>query len=184
MIDSIIKEISGTKIKVRNAVGGYKEFDILELFKIDDTNLSKEMSQQAAIYGYFSVLAAMADDVSSKASFEASTDEAVADLNYRDKYAKTGQKFTEATIRATIMSDEKHIKKLEVELVTKYDLKLLKAIVATLDQRANMLVSLGAWLRHELDMTSMHTNESKLTESVDAVKTVMSERKARKLAHQ
>jgi hypothetical protein len=164
------------------AGGGYKDFDILELFAIDENDLSKEMAQQASIYGFFTVIATMAEDVASKASFNKEVDEAGADLNYRDEYAKTGQKFTEATIRATIMSDEKHIKKCEVELLTRYDFKLLKSIVAALDQRASMLVSLGAWKRHEYDQTAMHTNEKQLTDAVENVKTVMSERKARKLA--
>lgn len=180
-METIIKEISGTKIKVRNADGGYKVFDILELFKIDDEDLSKEMAQQASIYGYFSVLATIAEDVSNKASFAVQTDEAGADLNYRDEYGKTGTKFTEATIRATIMSDEAHIQKMEVELVTKYDFKLLKSIVATLDQRANMLISLAAWKRHELEQTGMNVRERQMEQSVESVKTAMQEAKARKV---
>jgi hypothetical protein len=183
MTDNIVKSIEGTKVRLRMASGGYKDFDILELFAIDENDLSKEMAQQASTYGFFTVLATMAEDIASKATFQKDIDEAGADLNYRDEYAKNGTKFTEATIRATIMSDEKHIKKCEVELLTRYDFKLLKSIVAALDQRASMLVSLGAWKRHEYDQEGMNIKEHALTESVDAVKTVMSERKARKLTH-
>lgn len=150
-------------------------FNLMDLFAIDDTNLSHEMAQQASVYGYFTVLATIAEDVASKASFEVSVDEAGADLNYRDSAGE--KKLTEGAIRAMVTSDEKHIQKCEVELLTKYDHKLLKAIVSALDQRASMLVSLGAWMRHEYDQTSMNTKTRQMESAVDNVKAVIQERK-------
>lgn len=180
-MDTLIKEITGTRIKVRMQSGGYKEFDIMDLFAINPDDLSAEMAKQAAIFGFFSITAINAEDVASKASFEKDTDEAGADLEIRAKLVADGVKFTETTVRSMVTTDESCVKKSLVELKTRYDHKLLKAIVATLEQRASMLISLGAMMRSELDQTNLHIKENAFNGAVENAKATLEEaKKARK----
>jgi hypothetical protein len=176
-MDTLIKSIEGTKIKVRMQTGGYKEFDVLDLFAINPDDLSAEMAKQAAIFGFFSVVAVAAEDVSNKASFTKDQEEASADLDTRASLNKDGVKFTEAAVKAMVATDVSYNKYCEMELKTRYDFKLLKAIVAALEQRASMLISLGAMMRSELDQTNMHIKERALNGAVDQAKATLEETK-------
>lgn len=176
-MDTLIKSIEGTTIQVRMQSGGYKKFDVLDLFKINPDDLSTEMANQAAIFGFFSVIAVMAEDVANKAAFTKDQEEASADLDCRERLLKEGTKFTEATIRALVMADASYDQVCKMELKTRYDFKLLKAIVTALDMRSNMLVSLGANMRHELDATGMNIREHALNAGVETAKAILEEGK-------
>ena len=79
------------------------------------------------------------------------------------------------------MTDEGYSKMVDIAFVTKYDLKLIKAVVAALEARANMLISLGAMVRHEQEMVGLHVNENerKLDSALDEVKETIRQRKAK-----
>jgi hypothetical protein len=174
----IIEAIKGTKVTLRTATG-LKTMDVEQLFTINADNLSHEFATQASIYAFFSVLQAQAEDASSRADFTKDQEYAVADQYYRDRYDAEGKKFTEPSIKATVMTDQTYTEACNRRADKVFEAALLKALVKAMDQRAEMLVSLGSHLRHEADMTGMNIRESAYRDSVTEVKKVLDQRKAK-----
>lgn len=176
MKNTIIEAISDVKVRVRTPNGGYRDFDLHDLFSVDDTDIIKEYTQQAALYGYFAAAEALAEEQVANATRVTEVDYAVADSDYRGEAEKNGRKITETQIRSMILSDADYDKTLNLELKAKAEVKMLKAIVAALDMRANMLVSLGAHMRSELDQTGMNVKENQFNKSVNEAKSNLAER--------
>lgn len=148
-----------------------------ELLRIDQTSLSDEFAGQAARYGYFAAIAAGAETMYRAAKRRAEVVYAEADEEIRREFAESGKKVTEAVVKAAIMLDEDYCEAVEQELDLLYNYKLLQALVNAFEQRANMLQSLGAHVRHEYDMTDMHTVEDSADRLSREVKRVIKKRR-------
>lgn len=132
-----------------------------ELLRINQVALSDEFAGQAARYGYFAAMAAGAEATYRAAKRRTEIVYAEADEELRREFAESesGRKVTEAVVKAAIMLDEDYCSAVEQELEALYNYKLLQALVNAFEQRASMLQSLGAHIRHEYDMTDMHILE-------------------------
>lgn len=177
--DDLLEVVNGTVLKLRNMDGGYRSFNIANVLMIDDQNISADFASQASVYGYFAALLAMAEDAAAGAVVAREQQEASSSLYWRTDAQNNGSKITEGNIQAMVTADEDVQKAVDRELKTKLDAKLLKSIVGALEQRANMLVSMGAMMRHEMDMTSMRINQSKFDETVEEVKQLLTARKSK-----
>lgn len=162
-------DISGTKIIIQ-AGALSRELDLNKLFLIDDTDLIREFSQQASLFAYFSTLAADAERDVSFATMIVDQEAASVDHDYRAFNSENDVKITESMVRHAISDDARYQKLSKIMINKKYHHKVLKAVADALEQRANMLVSLGAYLRHEMDMTGMNIRRRELDGSVDNLK--------------
>lgn len=143
-------------------IGG-KEVDVGELLSIDETDLSSEYAAQAARFAYVAVLKAQAKREWGEAERTRKEEEASAFVDYKSdpEQIPEGSKYvTDGYAAQLVQSDEEvnDLRKREIE--AEYGYRVLEALSDALGQRAQMLISLGADLRQELDQTSMHLNES------------------------
>lgn len=134
-------------------------YNVDDLLDIDQNALSDEFASQASRYGYFAVLAAIAEVKMREAKHTVEMTYAEVDLAVRQELLKRDGKTTEASVRAEVLLDEQYIADVEAELKAQRDYNVLRALVNALEQRANMLVSLGAHMRHEYEMTDMNTRD-------------------------
>jgi len=129
------------------------------------------MARQAGLYAYFAVQMAHAEYTHARAGI--SKDEAYADADeyWREELTvdKT-RKVTEAMVKAAVIQDESYQALAAVEINAKRDYRLLRVICNALEMRATMLQSVGAHLRHELDMTGMNIRDRKYQAAISDVK--------------
>lgn len=144
-----------------------------DVFAIDQTDLSSEMARQASLYAYFTTQKSYAERALARAALQKDGEYAVADDHYRKSLVNAGEKFTEAKIRSYVLQDEDYHESAREEIRAKSRYTLLRAICQALEMRSNMLVSLGAHIRHELDMTSMNIRERRFGDSVASVKSAI-----------
>lgn len=151
--------------------------NLMDLFSIDENNLTQEYTRQATLYAWLGVIAAKADHKASMADLRKDQEYAATDEAFRDQSETLGKKLTETQIKSLITIDGDYKKACEVELAMKYDAKLIQALLRALDQRANMLISLGSHLRHELDMTGMNIQQKKYENDISSLKSTIQSKK-------
>lgn len=134
------------------------EFYLSDL-DINQEDLSTEFSKQPSSYARYAVQLAQAERLFGKAAAVREQMYAILDKEYRLAAQLDNKKPTEPQLKALIEMDEDFVAVLEDELNAKYNYKVLKAIVDSWYMRADMLVSLGAHTRHEMDMVGMHIND-------------------------
>ncbi len=140
---------------------------ILDIYEIE---LTSHFAEQASIFGHFSIQLAEADRLVGIAKLSAEQQYAEADAYYRNEHNDAEEKYTEPSIKAEISLDEDYIASLAVQRDAVHNVAVLKAIVTALKMKADMLISMGAHLRQEYDMTGMTIREQSMDEAVDAVK--------------
>lgn len=169
----VIESIEGLKITLADGTK-QREFSLKEIFDIDDSNLTKEFAGQSAMYAYFAAMQAKSDYGASQISFALEQEQAEADAAARMEMEKDGRKYTEAVIKGMISLDDECTKLNESLIGQKYETKLLKAICDALEMRANMLISMGSHIRHEMDQTGISIKERQFKDSLENVKKVTS----------
>ena len=140
-----------------------KEVSVKDLLSIDNTDLSTEFAAQAARYAYFAVLTDQAEDAYLKAKRLREEVEAEAFLEYKNdaKLIPNGSRtVSDPLTDKYVASDEGVVEEKQDEEEARLRFKLMKSITSAFHQRASMLQSMGAHLRHEEDMTDMHVNDS------------------------
>lgn len=147
---SIIDDISGTKVVVQG-----KELDLSDLFDIDENDLTREFATQASLYAYFATLQAKVERDVVAESIKKDQEYASADEHWRQWYTEREKKYTEAVIRSDVIRDEDYMIAEDSYNMAVHDLNIVKALVRALQQRAEMLISMGAHLRQEYSMTGM-----------------------------
>jgi len=148
-----------------------KTIAISSLFEIDEEDLDREYREQSALYAYFITKTSEADDLHAQAVTNKELVYAQADEYFRSKFRDLGIKVTEKGVESSIIQDEEYGEALDKERKTKLQHTILKGIVRAMEQRANMLISLGAHRRAELDMTNMTINRTKHDDDVGELKT-------------
>lgn len=131
------------------------------MLAINDTNLSREFSEQSARYAYIAVMTAEAEArwLAAKRNQEevrASTDKEVR----RDL---ANERVTEGKVTAELEMRRGVRDAAEYELSCREQFSIMKALTAAMDMRANMLISMGAHARMEADQAGMHINDVKAT---------------------
>lgn len=177
---SIMDSIANTRIKVvvkKDGKNVYKPVRLGDIFSIDETNISEELAKQAGLYAYFATQMAYAEHTQARAAISKDASYADADDYYRKELAydfkATGRKLTEAVVRAAVIQDEDYQTAAAVETRAKLDYRLLRVLCQALEMRATMLQSLGAHLRHELDMTGMNIRDRQYQAQISDVKRVI-----------
>ena len=151
-----------------------------DIFSVDETNLSNEMARQAGLYAYFAVQMANAERSHAVSIMEKEEEYATLDPEARDALARgPAAKVTEAMVKAFILREESYIEVQDNEVDAKRNYRLLRAICNALEMRATMLQSLGAHLRHELDMTGMNTKGRQYQASISDVKESIVQKRAK-----
>lgn len=157
-------------------IGG-KRFSITDLFHIDEVDLDKEFRDQAAWFAFFAKELAEVDYQVARAKAIKDKVYAECDLDYRADYDSEGTKYTEAIIRSEVMLDKAYNEARGYEMEMQKQYGILKSIVNALDQRASMLISLGAHRRAELDMTGLHIKDRDYKKTVEDTKKTIRRRR-------
>jgi hypothetical protein len=140
--------------------------NIDDIFQIDEANIIEAYSKQSALYARFAVMHAEADAVVGKTQAARDEEYAAADDHYRHDMDRNGEKYTEAKVKAFIELDENYRKAVDDYIQADYICRKVKAIVRALEMRAEMLVSMGAHLRHEMNMTDMNIRDARYAKIV------------------
>ena len=143
--------------------------DIDSVFSIDEANIIEAYSRQAAVYARYATMHAEADAMVSAAASAKDEEYAAADDHYRHDMDSTGEKYTEAKVRAFIELDENYRQAVDAYNDVDHVCRKLRAVVRALEMRAEMLVSMGAHLRHEMSMTDMHIRDARYSKIVGNV---------------
>jgi hypothetical protein len=170
-IETIIKEIAGTKIEIKTPTGK-KVFDIAKVLRIDFDNLTNEFATQAAVYAYFATLVPFAEYTETLLDLAKDQEYASADDAARKELTDKGEKFTETVIRSMVQLDEQYEKVFKQHADAHYDTGIIKAISRSMEQRAEMLISMGAQSRHEMNMNGMNIREKLEEETETSIKQV------------
>ena len=156
-INNTMKVIDGINIVVY--IDDTKHvINLAELLKIDENNLTHEYSKQAAMYAYIGYIVAKLSHIESMYDLKKDREYAIADENYRQQMDESKTKYTEAVIKSLVIVDEDYIKIVDDLAIAQHNLLMMKNIMRALEQRSDMLISLGSHLRHEANMTGMHVN--------------------------
>lgn len=134
---------------------------VKDLLLIDETKLSDEFAKQASKFAYVGLLAAEAEAEVLQVKAEKDEVYAEADLAIRDEFEKLGKKSTEALIRSEVLLDDAYNKVLRKESEATERWHKLRVLADATRQRGDMLISLGATLRAEFDVTNMSLLKTK-----------------------
>lgn len=136
-----------------------RSININNLLAIDMADISNDFAHQAAIYGWIANLVAAAEARHASSKHKRETEYADAYVHYREELSLSG-KPTEAMVNNAIMLDDTYQLAKQEELAAEQEYKTLKALSDALKMRADMLISLGAHVRAERDMTALHINDN------------------------
>lgn len=126
-----------------------------QLLVIDDANLSAEFSSHAAWLGYVGVLTAEAEANYEAAKLEAETVEAERDAAARKEFSLKNVKYTEAMVKAWVAMDTEYLDAHELRLNKLQEYKTMRALETAMKEKGSMLISLGATMRQEMDVTNL-----------------------------
>ncbi len=154
-------------------VGKSYTINLADILEIHEVELTKHFAEQASIFGHFSIQLAEADRLFGIAKMMAEQQYAEADSYYRDEHNEAEEKYTEPSIRAEIALDGDYQKALDKQRNAMHNVAVLKAVVNALKMKAEMLISMGAHLRQEYDMTGMTIREQSMDKEVDKVKQLL-----------
>lgn len=138
---------------------GVQELELDNLVPIEEDDLSEEFRTQPARYAYVAMLAAQAESLWMSAKH--STERIRAKADDEERADARGEKVTETMIANRVLLREDVEEAWDVEAAYRYQYLVLKAVVMSMDQRAQMLISLGAHLRAEADQTGMLIRDTK-----------------------
>jgi hypothetical protein len=147
--------IGSHKVKI-----GKDEFTIGEMLDTCPETLNEDFTTQASRLAYLGMVLAKAEVNLEKAKQVRETLYADLDLEVRTeldgkKVEDPKFKYTEAMVKANILQYEEYQQATGTELQALHDYKIMRAIVDAMRQRGDMLVSLGAQLRQEYDVTNL-----------------------------
>jgi hypothetical protein len=140
-------------------IDGYK-LKLSDLLAIDETNIMAEFAIQPSNYGYIAVKAAEAKSALAEAKTE--LEDVIAQLKIvaRIKLKKRGDKDTIDAINTELHQFQEYLDAVNAELAAQRNFDILNALVKTLEQRANMLSSYGAFLRQEREQLAYMSQQS------------------------
>jgi hypothetical protein len=125
------------------------ESEILDQLLIDTSDLSKHMAEQPNLYSRFAFMAAHVDDKFERAKFE--RDIVEAELSHGIREGLSGKdKPTEKAIFAQVIQDARYQAANEKVLKANLEADVIKGAVEGFRSRAQMLSSIGAMQREEM----------------------------------
>ena len=181
-MDNVVEILGGASVKFHTP-RGEKTLDLAKSLQIDLDDLTAEFARQPALYSFFATLVPWCEYTESKMDLIKDQEYASSDEAYRQDLNMKGEKFTEPVIKSLVTRDEDYVKAVNKHLDARYDTGIVKALTRAFEQRAEMLISLGAQQRYEMNIQGMNIREKteELTEKqVNDVKKLLLERKQRK----
>lgn len=151
-----ISELGNMNITLDLKIGDTKSLEkisISDVFQVDRTNINEELSNQAALYAYFAVLASDAEAEAQEAKFDKEVLEAQKYAEYREacEKSKDGTKITEALLKNLVINDE-DVKKAELRLINSdKTASILTKLERAMAQRKDMVFSIASNARMELE---------------------------------
>ncbi len=139
---------------------GEIELHLNELVPISE-DLSQEFTDQPSLYAYIAMLAARAEACWLDAKVDKERVYATTDKAVRRSLSASGDKVTEPMVKAGILGRKKYREAIEYEIQCHEQHLIMKALTKAMDQRAQMLISLGAHLRAEADQAGMLIRDTK-----------------------
>jgi|SRR3990167_5445842 len=136
---------------------GNKEVSLLDLFDIKEETVSEDMMKQAAIYAFVGMSKVKYEIKRDRAKQKKDEIYAELDLAWREKYVANDWKITEAAIKSEIITTDSYSEAQERLNISEEQFSIFEILTKSLEMRANMLQSVGAFLRMEQGMTGMNT---------------------------
>lgn len=118
---------------------------------IDEADLNQEFVEQPARFAWWAVLAKLAEGRRDRLKVSLETEYAWLDKKIRQKKMDEGKKATEKSIEMEIKSDPGYQKLTAEFLQAKEQAGVLQVAASAFEQKKDMLISLGAKMRKELD---------------------------------
>ena len=154
-----------------------EEVSVKALLSIDDTDLPNEYACQAARFAYYAVLAAHAERAWLNAVRLRKAAEAEAFVFFKnsvDDIPKGGRTVSDSLANNLVACDAEVREYRNREVETQYQWHMMRDLAKSFEQRANMLQSLGANLRHEQDMTGRVVRD----DPIDNLRRAITDRKS------
>lgn len=126
------------------------DIDIVKIVSIDKNNLSEVCIQHPKLYAFWNSMHKIAEDQVRRKEFELEKLEVVLDKSIRDDWAEAKAP-TETFLKKAILRDDDY-QNLKSELLDKKEeAGMIKAFVSALEQRKDMLWTLTATERKEME---------------------------------
>lgn len=148
------------KLKIDLGEAGEEVLDLDNIVPIAG-DLSEEFSRQPSLYAYIAMMAANAEALYGAAKAGTERTKARTDRDIRKRAKAIDEKVTENVVFNRVLMDDDVEEAEETEMAYRYQYLVLKALTNAMDQRAQMLISLGAHLRAEAEQTGMLVRETK-----------------------
>lgn len=160
---------------------GTFEGNLQEDLEIDRDNLSESFIDQAGKFAWWSVLYVQAKAIAEKAKSEMEVQKdymskqliSELDTKIRHRLELDGEKITEARVEKAIYKENEYIEAVELynELKSRYlkanaDAMTLEVASKAMDSRKDMLISLGAQIRSELNNLDLTMKKEHVREVV------------------
>lgn len=147
--------------KIQVVIGDEEETLDLDKIVPIDADLSDEFARQPSLYAYVAMLAAQCESLYRGAQASTERTKARVDQTIREDAKALQEKVTENIVEKRVMLSAEVEEAEDTEAGYRYQYLMLRAVVASLDQRAQMLISLGAHLRAESEQTGMLIRDTK-----------------------
>lgn len=138
---------------------GHDTYTFRDLVGINPDDMNYEYQTHASRLAYLNLMLANAEASYQEQKTATERVYARVELDWRETL-KT-QKTTEPQIKALVIETEEYRKQQLAEQAALREYKLLKGLVEALRERGSMLISLGANLRQEYDVTDMSIRQTK-----------------------
>ena len=132
-----------------------ESYNLDEMFAINDSELTKEMSQHSSRYGRIAVWLAKAERMRSLRKQQLDVEYSMVDEIIRREYQEDNAKYTESVIRANVLLDDQYGMALTAYDAADGVVVLLKNVLNAMKMKSDMLISIGAQMRAEMSMTGM-----------------------------
>ena len=128
-------------------------YDINEVYpdlRVDPVHIREQLTEQAALYAYWSTLAEDAAILHDVAKRRVDYVESEIDAELRNEARAVGEKLTEAIVQRRIVLDERYQDKLDEMITARRAAALLSIIRRSLEQRLSALIALNNRDRSEM----------------------------------
>ena len=129
--------------------------EVTGLVAISEDTINKDICNQAGLYAFYAQAAADVRNKRDMASQALKDIRCIADIEIRKRVEGTGAKSTEAKISAEVELDSKVVKYKDKVINLEGNLGKLDAILRALEHRKDMLVTLGANMRTDVEKGNM-----------------------------
>lgn len=130
------------------------EYDLNEVYpdlRIDPVHIREQLTEQAALYAYWSSLAEDAAILWDVAKRRVDYVESEVDATVRDEAREAGEKVTEAVVQRRIIRSEDYQDAQDTMLEARRNAVLLGILRKSLEQRLSVLIALNNRDRAEMD---------------------------------